>query len=106
MPPSVNAPGAPALALPAELTHPQAAATLARLQQAFTTHTDAVLVLDASALRQFDTSALAVLLECRRTVLGQGRSLQVQGLPAALGRMAVLYGVDGLLGLAKAESVE
>ena len=54
---------------------------------------------------QFDTSALAVLLECRRTVLAQGRTLQVQGLPVALQQISVLYGVDGLLGVS-AKSVE
>lgn len=99
MPPNVNVPVAPALALPAELNHPQASATLEHLQQALVMHPEAVLVLDASALRLFDSSALAVLLQCRRSALEQGKSLQVQGLPAALGRMAVLYGVDGLLGL-------
>ncbi|MDD2609266.1 MAG: STAS domain-containing protein [Giesbergeria sp.] len=91
---------APALALPAELTHRQAAAILAGLQQTLAQQTQAVCVLDASALAQFDSAALAVLLECRRTLLAQGRTLQVQGLPEALGRMALLYGVDGLLGLA------
>ena len=87
------------LVLPAELTHRQAAATLASLRQAWLAQTAGPLVLDASALRQFDSAALAVLLECRRTLLAQGRSLQLQGLPEALGRMAVLYGVDQLLGL-------
>lgn len=108
MPPSVNlSPVAPAsaLTLPPELTHRQAVATLVGLQQALAVQTEAVLVLDASALVQFDTSALAVLLDCRRTLLAQGRSLQVQGLPSALQQMSVLYGVDGLLGI-NVESVE
>jgi len=99
MPPNINPPVASALALPAELTYPQATATLERLQQALATHSNAVLVLDASALSVFDTSALAVLLQCRRTVLERGLSLQVYGLPTALKQMAVLYGVDSLLGL-------
>ena len=100
MPPNVEQPAlAPVLALPAQLTHRQAAATLVDLQQALAQQTQALCVLDASALSQFDSAALAVLLECRRTLLAQGRTLQVQGLPAALGRMALLYGVDGLLGL-------
>lgn len=107
MPPNANT---TTLALPPKLTHSQAAATLAGLQQALTASTasiatDTALVLDASALMQFDTSALAVLLECRRTVLAQGRTLQVQGLPVALQQISVLYGVDGLLGVS-AKSVE
>lgn len=57
-------------------------------------------VIDAGALAVFDTSALAVLLECRRAVLDEGRSFAVQGLPQALAGMAGLYGVDDLLGLA------
>lgn len=110
MPPNANT---TTLALPPKLTHSQVAATLAGLQQALTASTastasiatDTALVLDASALMQFDTSALAVLLECRRTVLAQGRTLQVQGLPVALQQISVLYGVDGLLGVS-AKSVE
>lgn len=101
MPPSVDPPVPPALALPAELTHRQAATTLAHLQQALAVRPESELLLDASALCQFDTSALAVLLECRRTALAQGRSLRVCGLPLALERMAVLYGVDSLLGYAE-----
>lgn len=105
--PNINSPVAPALALPAELTYPQATAILAHLQQALARQSgsDAVLVLDASALSVFDSSALAVLLECRRTVLRRGLSLQVHGLPTALEQMAALYGVDKLLGLST-ESVE
>lgn len=99
--PSVEPQGlVPPLALPAELTHRQAAGILAQLQQALAVQpANHPCVLDASALRQFDSAALAVLLECRRALLAQGRSLQLQGLPEALGRMAALYGVDGLLGL-------
>jgi phospholipid transport system transporter-binding protein len=45
----------------------------------------------------FDTSALAVLLECRREVLADGKAFVVKGLPPALVGMAGLYGVDALL---------
>ena len=38
-------------------------------------------VLDASALTYFDSSALAVVLACRRAVIGQGAQLRVSGLP-------------------------
>lgn len=98
MPPSVEPAVAPALVLPPELTHRQAASALARLQQALAVQSNTALVVDASALTLFDTSALAVLLECRRAVMAQGKVLRVHGLPPALERMAVLYGVDSLLG--------
>jgi len=52
---------------------------------------------DASALTTFDTSALAVLLECRREALGENKSFAVKDLPQALVGMSKLYGVDGLL---------
>ena len=49
--------------------------------------------IDASALSEFDSSALAVLLQARR------RGMQVRGAPAKLVQLAQLYGVDELLGL-------
>jgi phospholipid transport system transporter-binding protein len=90
---------APALALPATLIQAQAqsvadglvAALLARLSQGG----DAVL--DASALTQFDSSALAVVLACRRAVLAQGGQLRVTGLPERAQALAQVYGVSELL---------
>lgn len=52
---------------------------------------------DASALQQFDSSVLAVLLALRRALLAQGATLTVQGLPARLRALANLYGVADLL---------
>ena len=57
---------------------------------------------DASALRSFDTSAIAVLIEARRLAHAAGRALTVQGAPATLVELSGLYGVDGLLGFAPA----
>jgi phospholipid transport system transporter-binding protein len=54
-------------------------------------------VLDASALRLFDSSALALILGLKRHCQATGRSLQVQGLPERLCGLARLYGVDGLI---------
>jgi phospholipid transport system transporter-binding protein len=54
-------------------------------------------VLDASALSHFDSSALAVVLACRRAVLAQGGQLRVQGLPARAQALAQVYGVAELL---------
>ena len=84
-------------ALPATLTHREATATLKALQPAFAGAAGDNVRLDASALRDFDTSAVAVLLECRRLAHQAGRRLQIDGLPAPLLELARLYGVDGLL---------
>ncbi len=56
-------------------------------------------VVNAASLREFDSSALAVLLECRRRAQVQGHTLVVEQAPAQLRQLAALYGVDSLLGL-------
>ena len=88
------------LVLPSELTHDQASACLRMLVQGLKVLKGAEVVVDASALAVFDSSALAVLLECRREVLADRKTFVVKGLPAALVGMAGLYGVDGLLQVA------
>lgn len=57
----------------------------------------AMLTVDGSDLRQFDSSALAVLLECQRMARAKGRAFSVRSLPPKLTELARLYGVDGLL---------
>jgi len=84
------------LVLPAELTHAQATASLRMLLQGLRTQPGAVVV-DATALARFDSSALAVLLECRRESFSLGRSFAVRGLPQRLADLAGLYGVAELL---------
>jgi phospholipid transport system transporter-binding protein len=54
-------------------------------------------VLDASALTQFDSSALAVILACRRAVLARGAQLRVIGLPAQAQALAKVYGLSEVL---------
>ena len=85
------------LVLPAELTHAQATTCLNLLLQAARAETGAQVLVDATALARFDSSALAVLLECRRAALAAGRRFAVQGLPPALTGMAGLYGVQDLI---------
>ena len=85
------------LVLPPELTHRQAAACLRMLVQGLKQHREGTVMVDANALKVFDTSALAVLLECRREALSVGKAFSVQGLPASLLGMAGLYGVDALI---------
>jgi phospholipid transport system transporter-binding protein len=85
------------LVLPAELTHAQASACCRMLAQALRSEPGREAVADASALRAFDSSALAVLLECRREALALGKTFAVSQLPARLRELATLYGVAELL---------
>lgn len=62
------------------------------------------LQVDASGLQQFDSSALAVLLECRRLAQSSGRAFELTGTPARLNQLARLYGVAELLGIAPASA--
>ncbi|MBC7700677.1 STAS domain-containing protein [Aquabacterium sp.] len=91
------------LMLPAVLTHAQVGATLRLFREtldraaAAGSGEAAMLTVDGSTLEQFDSSALAVLLECQRMARVKGRAFSVQSLPKKLQELARLYGVDGLL---------
>ncbi|RZL67880.1 MAG: STAS domain-containing protein [Variovorax sp.] len=87
------------LVLPARLTHEEAPACMRMLQQGLAGPSEAgsATVIDASALAQFDSSAIAVLLEVRREAGALGRGFAVKGLSARLRELASLYGVAGLL---------
>ena len=84
------------LTLPAVLTHAEAA-DFFRSRGSLVAQPVGEVVVDASALTQFDSSALAVLLECRRQALAAGKTFSVQGAPARLFQLAGLYGVDTLI---------
>ena len=81
--------------LPPVLTHAAAASFVRSLPQAVQSQPSQV-VADASALTQFDSSALAVLIECHRLALAAGKAFAVQGAPRRLLELASLYGVAGL----------
>lgn len=86
------------LALPQVLTLRDATGVLATLLGGVAQQTTAATVrIDASPLRKFDSSALAVLLECRRVALESGRGFCVDGLPADLQGLANVYGVAPLI---------
>ena len=55
-------------------------------------------VIDAGGLRHFDSSALAVLLDCKREAARQQKVFTLQGAPPKLLALADLYGVRELLG--------
>jgi phospholipid transport system transporter-binding protein len=84
------------MALPATLTHAQAAAVSQQLQKTLLSAIQTC-VLDASALQQFDSSALAVLLAVCRTAAQQPLALQIIGLPKRAVQLATLYGVSEIL---------
>lgn len=83
------------LTLPAVLTHEVAASFALDLTKRVRAEPAAV-VSDASALEVFDSSALAVLLACRRAAFEAGKTFTVTGLPPRLQQLAVLYGVASL----------
>ena len=86
------------LVLPSVLTLDQASGCLAMLLQGLSGQAQSEVIADASALQQFDSSALAVLLACRRACLASGKTFQVRGLSPRLLQLATLYGVASLLG--------
>lgn len=89
-----------ALMLPETLTVAEAPAFVARLSEWFRDGGAApgeALVVDGSALKRFDSSALAVLLECRRQAARFGRAWRCQGLPGRLTDLATLYGIESLI---------
>jgi phospholipid transport system transporter-binding protein len=67
------------------------------LAQALRSEPGKLAVADASALRRFDSSALAVLLECRREALTLGKTFAVSQMHPRLRALAALYGVGELL---------
>ena len=85
------------LLLPATITSADAQDALRMLAQAMKREPAAGAVIDASALQQFDSAALALLLECQRLAQASGRAFAVRGAPPKLSQLARLYGVEELL---------
>ena len=85
------------LVLPAELTHEHAAACCRMLELGLRDDPAQSVVADAGSLERFDSSALSVLLDCRREALALGKTFSVKGLPPKLRLLAGLYGVAELL---------
>jgi phospholipid transport system transporter-binding protein len=87
------------LKLPSDATLAQAAGLAALLPAALAEGQGAFTV-DASALRDYDTSTIALLMQARRGAQAAGRGFSVVGAPAQLQQLAALYGVEELLSLA------
>ncbi|MDO9135655.1 lipid asymmetry maintenance protein MlaB [Hydrogenophaga sp.] len=96
--PAVHPSGAAAVAaLPEQITMHVAVQVLGQLSQTLAQQQAQTLVLDAQALRVFDSSAVAVLLELRRATLARGKALRLVHLPTRLQQLVTLYGVSELL---------
>lgn len=89
--------------LPDTVTMDDAAALAARLPDEVRAGSGPLRV-DASALTAYDSAAITLLLELRRTAEAAGRSFEVAGAPAKLVELARLYGVDELLSPAPASA--
>lgn len=91
------------LTLPASLDAAVAASEVQRLVQAISAAATqsasgaGAVVLDATALTAFDSSALAVMLACGREAQERGMAFTVTGMAASLQSLASLYGVLELL---------
>jgi phospholipid transport system transporter-binding protein len=88
------------LVLPEVLTINEANTTLRMLEQSMRSDDAATLTVDASALRTFDSAAVAVLLECRRLARAWNKGFEVCRAPPKLTELVRLYGVDQLLAFA------
>ena len=87
------------LSLPASLTMERASEALRGLAEGIENEAGPVVVVDASALAELDTSAVATLLECRRVAQTNGRCIELRNVPPRLADLARLYGVAELIGI-------
>ena len=83
--------------LPVKLTLDQAQAFVLEQGAALAQGGAGEVRVDASGLQQFDSSALAALLELRRQALSSGKTFTLTGQPKRLDELAGLYGVNALL---------
>ena len=91
------------LLLPASVTAREANDARRLFMQALKSEIGAAVVVDASNLTHFDSSALAVLLDCHRAADAWGKPFELRSAPPKLAALARLYGVDALLLKAKAK---
>jgi phospholipid transport system transporter-binding protein len=87
------------LRLPERITLREARSVLDTLAAALTAQPGgaAAVEVDASALAQFDSSALGVLVDLHRRAAVTGRACRLIGMPSRLTELARLYGVSELV---------
>src|SRR3954469_9826540 len=78
----------PVLVVPTQLTHAHAAACSRMLAQALGSEPHKKAVVDAKPLQVVASSALPVLLECRREALALGKTFAVANMPPRLRELA------------------
>jgi phospholipid transport system transporter-binding protein len=83
--------------LPEQMTLSVAPQVLRDLSRSVAQQAGVVVMVDASALRAFDSSAVAVLLELRRSLAQGGKQLKLMDVPPKLRELVALYGVSELL---------
>jgi phospholipid transport system transporter-binding protein len=81
------------LLFPKHIDHSQAASNMAWRADARASQYQ----LDLAALDTFDSSALALLLDLRRSAISDGAVLGIHNAPAKLTQLATLYGVNELI---------
>jgi phospholipid transport system transporter-binding protein len=84
--------------LPEDATLDHAAALAATLPAAVT-QGDGIWRIDASGLKSYDSSTIALLMQARRLAQAAGRGFAVDQVPTQLAQLARLYGVEELLSL-------
>lgn len=94
------------LTLPPTIGLAEAKDVMRPLQKAVASEPADCLTLDASGLQQFDSAALAVVLECRRLATSSGRKFVLHAPPSRLRQLARLYGVAELLGISSAPPMD
>ena len=85
------------LTLPPDLRHSNASDCLVKLRAQIRNSHDLEVEIQAGQLTDFDSSALAVLLACRREAESLSKTLKFKQFPAKLRELALLYGVSELL---------
>lgn len=92
-------PNATTLKLPATLLQAQAQSVANSLVDVLgkVLRPGSLAVIDASDLRRFDSSALAVLLTCQRITASVGGTLIISGLPDQAKILAKVYGLSELI---------
>jgi len=90
--------GAMVLTLPARLTHDNANGVLVDFLAQIAKSASNQVRIDAGALDQFDSSALAMVLACRRRIIARGGDFSLVSAPARIEQLARVYGIDRLLG--------
>lgn len=86
------------LTLPTSLTHDNATGVLTDFLAEIAKSGSNQVRIDAGALLQFDSSALALVLACRRRIIASGGDFALVSAPARIEQLAGVYGIDRLLG--------